>query len=93
MTRKIPLLNISFSDHEAISAKFRLKPAEPIKIEHCDAYSVNCIGPKENHQLNLMEAIDLCNNSLRQLESHRKSYFLLSIGVTIVLFINFKLFE
>ena len=61
MTHKIPHLNISFSDHEAISAKFRLKPTIPKPIQHCDADSVGCIGPKEDHQLNLMEAINLCN--------------------------------
>lgn len=86
MTHKIPLLNISYSDHEAIYAKFHLKPAISKPIEHCDADSVNCLGPREDHQLNLMEAIDLCNNTLRQLESHRKSYSLLSLGVTIVLY-------
>lgn len=87
MTHKIPILNISYSDHEAITAKFRLKPAKIQKtLEQCDAGLESCIGTKEDHQLNLMEAIDLCNNTLRQLESHCKSYFFLAFGVMIVLF-------
>ena len=86
MMKKIPNLNISYSDHEAIYAKLRIKSGKSrSKKEYCQL-DKNCVQQNEEHKLNLLEGITLCQNSLKLLDSHRNSYSLMALGVATVLF-------
>jgi sphingomyelin phosphodiesterase 2 len=77
---KIPQLNISYSDHEAVHAQISIKRKlkESISIESDRSLVSTNIK-------NLKECIIMCNNSLKELESHRRSYTMLAIGLIVIL--------
>jgi sphingomyelin phosphodiesterase 2 len=83
LMEKIPDLNISYSDHEAIHAKITLSWKEQCvhgrKKESSDK-AVDLDNIK-----NLKECIATCNHSLKQLDSHRRSYTMYAIGLFVVL--------
>ncbi|XP_065083629.1 putative neutral sphingomyelinase [Ochlerotatus camptorhynchus] len=90
LPERIPGKQISYSDHEAVYAKIILKKTGSSAIQHLMA----CAGGEGNGKcenrdqeaiLALRESIVICNESLKQLESHRRSYSLMAIGVIIVL--------
>lgn len=77
---KIPEHNLSYSDHEAVHVKIAIK-------QKSDAH------PKLRHQKtfvhenikDLKESIATCNKSLKLLESHRRSYCMMAIGLIVIL--------
>lgn len=77
---KIPELNVSFSDHEAVHTRIS------IMKKHAQA-----IDPKTDKAMirenikNLKECINTCNNSLKALQSHRRSYTMMAIGLVVIL--------
>lgn len=87
---RIPGKDISYSDHEAVYAKIILKKASSSAIQQLmacgsgDAHA-KCESNDQETVLSLRESIVICNESLKQLESHKRSYTLMAIGVIIVL--------
>ncbi|XP_062552536.1 putative neutral sphingomyelinase [Armigeres subalbatus] len=87
---RIPGKDISYSDHEAVYAKIILKKASSSAIQHLMACGSGeghgkCENNDQEAVLALRESVVICNESLKQLESHRRSYTLMAIGVIIVL--------
>jgi sphingomyelin phosphodiesterase 2 len=84
---KIPDLNISYSDHEAVSSTLILtkvsKSSDPNLASHTISEQLN---EEEKSIYNLKKSIEICNKSLKLLESHRRSYSIMAIGVIIILF-------
>lgn len=80
---KIPDLNISYSDHEAVHT--RLTISKKIRSSEVFAVASNKTVIKDNIK-NLKECITTCNNSLKQLESHRRSYTMFALGLVVILF-------
>lgn len=90
LPERIPGKQISYSDHEAVYAKIILKKATSSAIQHLMACGGGeghgkCESSDQETILALRESIVICNESLKQLESHRRSYSLMAIGVIIVL--------
>lgn len=91
LPERIPGKQISYSDHEAVYAKIILKKSNSASaIQHlmsCGAGESDgkCESSEQETILALRESIVICNESLKQLESHRRSYSLMAIGVIIVL--------
>lgn len=90
LPERIPGKQISYSDHEAVYAKIILKKTSSSAIEQlmaCDGGEGHgeCESSDQETILALKESIGICNESLKQLESHRRSYSLMAIGVVIVL--------
>lgn len=77
---KIPDLNISYSDHEAVHARINIKRSKFAQSEVASNHSMI----QENIK-NLKECITTCNNSLKMLESHRRSYTMMAIGLGVLL--------
>lgn len=77
---KIPDMNISFSDHEAVHTRISFK-----RKERSTSGAVDKATLKSNIK-NLKECITTCNNTLKTLESHRKSYSMMAIGLIVILF-------
>ncbi|CAO1362853.1 unnamed protein product [Diamesa tonsa] len=80
---KIPDINISYSDHEAVHSKISIKPRAIRRTAEFEE-----IGTKEEIQeniKNLKECISTCNHSLKTLESHRRSYTMMAIGLVVIL--------
>lgn len=87
---RIPGKQISYSDHEAVYAKIILKKTSSSTIQNlmtCGGGEGHkkCESSDQETVLSLRESIVICNESLKQLESHRRSYSLMAIGVIIVL--------
>lgn len=80
---KISDLNISFSDHEAIHAKITISK-KPHSAKARDVVASNRTMIQDNIK-NLKECIATCNNSLKMLESHRRSYTMMAIGLGVIL--------
>ncbi|XP_035915890.1 putative neutral sphingomyelinase isoform X2 [Anopheles stephensi] len=92
---RVPGQSFSYSDHEAVYAKLILKKSSSTstiqnliacnssKEESCDRLSRE--ESQRDAVLALRESVAICNESLKQLESHRRSYTLMAIGVIIVL--------
>lgn len=79
LLEKIPELNISYSDHEAVHVKIKI-------MEHAEGVPLN--NDKDLIAKNikdLKESIHTCNKSLKILESHRKSYCMMAIGLIVIL--------
>lgn len=74
---KIPELNISYSDHEAVHAKFSITEKKSSFVETDQMI-------KDNIK-NLKECITTCNQSLKNLNSHRQSYSIMAIGMSVLL--------
>lgn len=79
---KIPDLNISYSDHEAIHARISISKKQHSQPR--DVFSSEQIVIKDNIK-NLKECITMCNNSLKVLDSHRRSYTLMAIALLVLL--------
>lgn len=77
---KIPELNISYSDHEAIHAKISI-----MKKNHSTESQVEDKAVTQDNIKNLKECIATCNKSLKMLESHRRSYTMMAIGLGVIL--------
>lgn len=77
-----PNLNVSFSDHEAVHASFTIQKRHSTQIVHSAAAEKTFIN---DNIKNLKECIATCNKSLKQLESHRRSYTLMAIGLGVIL--------
>lgn len=75
-------LNISFSDHEAVHTLFTINKRHSTQIVHSASEEKVFL---ENNIKNLKESIATCNNSLKQLESDRRSYTLYAIGLGVIL--------
>lgn len=75
---KVPELNISYSDHEAVHARFRITDKKSISSKTDYAMI------KDNIK-NLKECIATCNQSLKSLDSHRQSYSIMAIGLSVLL--------
>lgn len=78
---KIPELNISYSDHESVHVRFTIseKPKNQ-SPEEADNQTII-----EDNIKNLKECINTCNKSLKMLESHRRSYTMMAIGLSVLL--------
>uniref|UniRef100_U5EWI2 sphingomyelin phosphodiesterase n=1 Tax=Corethrella appendiculata TaxID=1370023 RepID=U5EWI2_9DIPT len=98
---RIPAQNISYSDHEAVYSKIIMKRTSSKMndlhnlISSCsngnnkNEYSSD-INSKEYHNnleniAALKESIAICNESLKQLESHKRHYALMAIAIIVVL--------
>ncbi|XP_039440252.1 putative neutral sphingomyelinase [Culex pipiens pallens] len=89
---RIPGKDISYSDHEAVYAKIIMKKTSSTSAIHhlmsCSGKSDqgdSCENSDQESILALRESIVICNESLKQLESHRRSYTLMAIAVIVVL--------
>lgn len=88
---RIPGKDISYSDHEAVYAKIILKKTNSSTIQQLMACGSGegshgkCDYNDQETILALRESIVICNESLKQLDSHKRSYTLMAIGVIIVL--------
>lgn len=76
---KIEDHNISYSDHEAVNAKISLRKREKRLSTEIDKAIVL------DNIKNLKECITTCNNTLKVLESHRRSYSMMAIGLIVIL--------
>lgn len=76
---RIPELNISYSDHEAVHSRFYLERKSSSEIKAVDTDQL-----RDNIK-NLKECIATCNMSLKNLDSHRRSYTLMAIGLSVLL--------
>lgn len=91
LPERIPGKDISYSDHEAVYAKIILKKASSSAIQHLMGKSEHreghgrCEGDDQESIVALRESVVICNESLKQLESHKRSYSLMAIAVIIVL--------
>lgn len=81
MLEKIPDLNISYSDHEAVHVKITIEKKATAQLEVAER---NKTIIKDNIK-NLKECINTCNKSLKMLESHRRSYTMMAIGLGVIL--------
>jgi sphingomyelin phosphodiesterase 2 len=77
---KIEEHNISYSDHEAVFTKIAIH-----KKSMTSRWSVDQKDLIGEHIKNLKECIATCNNSLKLLESHRRSYSMMAIGLFVIL--------
>lgn len=77
---KIPEHNISYSDHEAVHVKISVKEKSEIAFKLRREKSLVAENIKD-----LKESIATCNKSLKILESHRKSYCMMAIGLIVIL--------
>uniref|UniRef100_A0A182J841 sphingomyelin phosphodiesterase n=1 Tax=Anopheles atroparvus TaxID=41427 RepID=A0A182J841_ANOAO len=98
LAERVPGQTCSYSDHEAVYAKLILKKSSSSSTiqnlivcnsgktredESCSRESRE--ETQREAVLALRESVAICNESLKQLESHRRSYTLMAIGVVIVL--------
>lgn len=81
LLEKIPDLNISYSDHEAVHALITIEK----KKSRDDFDSPDNKTIVLNNIKNLKECILTCNKSLKMLESHRRSYTMMAIGLGVIL--------
>lgn len=82
LTDTIPDLNISYSDHEAIHSQIS------ISKKHSTQSLVEAPADRtviQDNMKNLKECIATCNNSLKMLDSHRRSYTMMAIGLGVLL--------
>lgn len=73
----VPGEKFSYSDHEAVLSTIIVKPKIQEKLNYCS---------RTNCAVALQESIDTCNESLKLLESHRRSYLVMALGIVIILF-------
>ncbi|XP_052865505.1 putative neutral sphingomyelinase isoform X1 [Anopheles cruzii] len=99
LPKRVPGQSCSYSDHEAVYAKLILKRnSSPSTIQNLIACNGSKTKDENSgckpesraenqHEavLALRESVTICSESLKQLESHRRSYTLMAIGVIIVL--------
>lgn len=76
---KIPEINLSYSDHEAVHAKIT------ISKKNSRVSSAEDLNFIQDNVKNLKECIATCNNSLKQLDSHRRTYTMMAIGLGVIL--------
>jgi sphingomyelin phosphodiesterase 2 len=79
LMEKIPDVNLSYSDHEAVHSRITMSRRSTPKSSAADRSLI-----QENVK-NLKECIATCNNSLKQLDSHRRTYTMMAIGLGVVL--------
>lgn len=79
LLNKIPSLNISYSDHEAVHAKITITNDSRRSSNHFDKSLII-----ENIK-NLKECITTCNKSLKALEYHRRYYSMIAVGLGVIL--------
>lgn len=77
---KIPELNLSYSDHEGVHVRFLLEETKNASPKVADNQTVT-----EDNIKNLKECINTCNKTLKMLESHRRSYTMMAIGLSVLL--------
>jgi sphingomyelin phosphodiesterase 2 len=80
LLEKIPELNISYSDHEAVHVKIAIKEKSDLAFKSKSEKSLVAENIKD-----LKESIATCNKSLKVLESHRRSYCMMAIGLIVIL--------
>ncbi|XP_041777826.1 putative neutral sphingomyelinase [Anopheles merus] len=98
LPERVPGQTFSYSDHEAVYAKLILKKSSSTstiqnliacnsgKVREEDSCSRESREETDREAvLSLRESVAICNESLKQLESHRRSYTLMAIGVIIAL--------
>uniref|UniRef100_A0A182TGU1 sphingomyelin phosphodiesterase n=1 Tax=Anopheles melas TaxID=34690 RepID=A0A182TGU1_9DIPT len=98
LPERVPGQAFSYSDHEAVYAKLILKKSSSTstiqnliacnsgKVREEDSCSRESREETDREAvLSLRESVAICNESLKQLESHRRSYTLMAIGVIIAL--------
>jgi sphingomyelin phosphodiesterase 2 len=77
---KIPELNLSYSDHEAVHSRLIIQETQSELSK--SAIDKNLI---QDNIKNLKECIATCNKSLKALDSHRRSYTMMAIGLSVLL--------
>jgi len=77
---RIPELNISYSDHEAVHTKFTITKKPQRHSKDIEDKLIT-----EQNIKNLRESIATCNKSLKSLESHRRQYTMMAIGLVVIL--------
>jgi sphingomyelin phosphodiesterase 2 len=82
LLEKIPELNLSYSDHEAVHVKFAIQAR---KSELNFPLESRANQQDENRIKDLKESIATCNKCLKELEYHRKSYCMMAIGLIVIL--------
>ncbi|KAL7043735.1 hypothetical protein ACKWTF_001644 [Chironomus riparius] len=75
----IPEHNISYSDHEAVHTRISFRKKEKRSSRELDRMALT------DNIKNLKECITTCKNSLKALESHRRSYSMMAIGLVVIL--------
>ncbi|XP_058818342.1 putative neutral sphingomyelinase isoform X2 [Topomyia yanbarensis] len=81
LPERIPGKDMSYSDHEAVYAKIILKKAV---VPNSGEFKQGENNDQETIMA-LKESIVICNESLKKLESHKRTYTLMAIAVVIVL--------
>lgn len=77
---KIPEKSISYSDHEAVHVKIAINEKLDLTFKSRSDKSLVIENIKD-----LKESIATCNKSLKILESHRRSYCMMAIGLIVIL--------
>ncbi|XP_055638499.1 putative neutral sphingomyelinase [Toxorhynchites rutilus septentrionalis] len=86
LAERIPGKDISYSDHEAVHAMIKMEKVDSSVFQQQSSRSNGtCKNYNEEAILALEESIAICNESLKQLESHKRSYTLMAIAIIIVL--------
>lgn len=76
---KIPGKNLSYSDHEAVHTQISFKKKIKESLIEIDRSLIH------DNIKNLKECIVTCNNSLKALDSHRRTYSMMAIGLVVIL--------
>lgn len=84
MPEYIPNHQLSYSDHEAVMAKILVvDPDEPATMEETCRYEakMDLIESKKT----LQESIEVCDESLNRLHSHKRCYLLMALTTFVIL--------
>lgn len=84
LIEKIPELDLSYSDHEAVHVKIKLNEKSELDFFHHTPNEINKDLIASNIK-DLKDSIATCNKSLKVLESHRRSYCMMAIGLIVIL--------
>lgn len=86
----IPGHRLSYSDHEAVFSKILITDPSDSDIDRTCRRSDN---PKESEwQKTLQDCINVCDDSLKRLKSHKRFYFFMAFTVFVVLLFTFDIY-
>lgn len=80
---RVPDHSFSYSDHEAVQAKIKVSPVTTEADEKAVQDKLDC--QEDDKKVTLSESIKLCDQSLSELNSYRKNYFMIAMAIIVVL--------
>lgn len=83
LPERVPHHDFSYSDHEAVEAKIQIIPVASVEDER----KVRDMreSQTEDNKVALSKCIEICDQSLKQLGSHRKSYAMIAVAIVVLL--------